>query len=577
MKPNPRILVVGAGPTGLSLACFLAQQGVVADVVDKDDGPSEGSRALGVQTRTLELLHGLGVTDQLVSSGVELTGIEARDKRDVIWSAELADANRPLTRFPNILALPQSLTEEVLLERFRQLGGDVRWHMQLEGLSEDEAGVAAKMASTDGVTTRAYDWVIGCDGANSDVRRLLDVDFEGEPGRESWWLVADAKSSRPEADAPRMTVFLAGKVPFAVVPLPEKGHCRLLLPRVANLQDRASEPTFSLDAIRQMVDERTGVEFEIEEILWQSSFAIHGRLAATYRKGHILLAGDAAHVHSPVGGQGMNTGIQDAANLAWKLGLVARGEADDRILDTYEEERRPVAEDLLHATDRATSFMSSDNGLFSSFRRMLTKFALNTGRFKTGFARRLAMLDVSYARKDNPILDEDRDGPFEPLVNRNDEREQPRLADWRDFNRGPEPGDRAIDVEFAERGVQRRLYDYLHTDCSTLLLFDGEETSVPGYRNLRAIAKDCSNTIPGFLEPVIIVRQGEEPESLEQQGSARVILDADGYLHRAYHARSECLYLVRPDLYIGFRSQPADKQSLIAHINSLIHPEPLAS
>jgi 2-polyprenyl-6-methoxyphenol hydroxylase-like FAD-dependent oxidoreductase len=135
---NPRILVVGAGPTGLSLACFLAQQGVVADVVDKDDGPSEGSRALGVQTRTLELLHGLGVTDQLVSSGVELTGIEARDKRDVIWSAELADANRPLTRFPNILALPQSLTEEVLLARFRQLGGDVQWHMQLEELSEHE-------------------------------------------------------------------------------------------------------------------------------------------------------------------------------------------------------------------------------------------------------------------------------------------------------------------------------------------------------------------------------------------------------------------------------------------------------
>ncbi|MGM0557653.1 MAG: FAD-dependent monooxygenase [Myxococcota bacterium] len=570
---TPRILIVGAGPTGLSLACFLARQDVIVDLIDKSDGPSEGSRALGVQTRTLELLHGLGITDRLVSQGVELTGIEARDGSDVIWSAELADTNRPLTRFPNILALPQSLTEEVLAERFRDFGGDIDWHTQLLSLDQTEAGITVKMRSRTGESAETYNWVVGCDGANSDVRDLLDIDFEGEPDKESWWLVADATCSRPEADAPKMTIFLAGKLPFAVVPLPKKGACRLLLPRVAEIQDREGEPEFSLETIQKLISERTGEDFAIDEITWQSSFAIRSRLAATYRKGHVFLAGDAAHVHSPVGGQGMNTGIQDAANLAWKLGLVARGEADDTILDTYQEERRPVAEDLLHATGRATSFMSSKNGLFSSFRRVVTKFALNSGRFKTGFARRLAMLDVSYQSKDNPILDEDRDGPFEPLVNRNDEREQPRLADWRDFNHGPEPGERAIDVEFEDGDTKRRLYDFLRVERSTLLLFDGEETTVPGYRNLRAIARDCSATIPHFMEPVIIVHAEKLPASLQGIDDARVILDASGALHSAYHARSECLYLVRPDLYIGFRSQPADKQSLLAHINSLIRPE----
>lgn len=572
-RPKPRILVVGAGPTGLALACFLANQDIPVDVVDRAHGPSEGARALGVQARTLELLHGLGVSAQLVQRGVELTGIEARAHDQIIWTADLAETNKSQTRYPNALALPQAFAEQILTRRFAELGGEVRWHTALAALDESRDGVRVELTSRDRSTPHHYKWVVGCDGAQSHVRQLLGVDFPVQPGKESWWLVVDARCSQPEADLPQMTLYFNARLPIAILPLPQTGHCRLLIPRVAELQDHPDEPTMPLAAVRRILSERYGDSFSIDEILWQKAFAIRSRLAEHYRRGRIFLAGDAAHLHSPIGGQGMNTGIQDAANLAWKLGLVTRGAADQTILDTYEEERRPVAQELLQATDRATSFMSSRRGFFTGMRRILTNLALNSGRVRADFARRIAMLDVSYRTRNNPILDEERSNPLEPLVNPNDEREQPRLGHWRDFNHGPQPGGRAVDVDLGDT----RLYDYMHVDRATLFLFDGEETTVPGYRNLKAIARDCSRAIPGFLDPVIVVRGDTIPPSLRHFTHAQIILDADGHIHRAYHARCECLYLVRPDLYVGFRSQPADKQSLLAHINALTHPEPLAS
>ena len=331
------VLVVGAGPTGLALACGLRAAGVPARIVDAAPGPATTSRALGLQPRGIEVLDRLGALGDLPERGIKLRAVVINVAGRELTRLAVGGTSR-LVKRPGV-TLSQAAVEARLRDRLAQLGGAVEWGQRVTG--------------TDGA-----DWVVGCDGAHSQIRKAAGIGFPGVPLIERF-LLADLHAGLPLARDAAHT-WLDGDEMFALFPLPGTDLWRVLVPQPAD-QPEDLDPDQHLALIVRLLAERTGLPAgAVTGCEWTSSFRIHRRLADTYRRARVLLAGDAAHIHSPLGGQGMNTGLGDAENLAWKLALVATGRADERLLDTYEAERRPIAAEVLDNTSAMTRLMLGD-------------------------------------------------------------------------------------------------------------------------------------------------------------------------------------------------------------------------
>lgn len=341
MNPSGRerdVVVVGAGPTGLMLAAELLRHGVRPLVVDRSPAPSPLSRAIVVHARTLEVLEQSGLARTLVARGQELRRIRMWSNGKVL--VDLGFGDLP-TAFPFVLCVPQADTEQVLAAHVEAAGGEVLRGVELVSFTADDDGVDVVLSTG---TVRAR-WLVGCDGAHSAVRHGLGLAFVGKAYTQRL-VLGDV---RWDADLPRdvLTTFL-GREFLGCFPLPD-GRWRFIA--VRDPDDDGEEAT--LEGLQALVDTRTHVGGRLSDPTWVAPFRIHSRQVERYRVGRVLLAGDAAHIHSPVGGQGMNTGIQDAHNLGWKLALVLAG-APEALLDSYEAERHPVAALVLKATGRAT-------------------------------------------------------------------------------------------------------------------------------------------------------------------------------------------------------------------------------
>ncbi len=262
----------------------------------------------------------------------------------------------------------------------------------------------------------------------------------------------------------------------------------------------------------------------------------------------------------------MNTGIQDAFNLAWKLALVTRGKAKPALLDSYEAERLPVAKALLESTDAATrgigTFGALRHPIAVGLRNQLMSFVTNLDIVRERVGRTISMIEVAY--RDSPIVAQDRTSVLRANVLSSTETEQPSLADWAAFGDGPSPGDRAADLPLGDK----RLFDLFRTGKHVALLFDGAAATAAGYENLGRIAHMLRSRWGSLIDAHVVVPQASKPAALEWDGS--VIFDTDGAAHKRYGARSECLYLVRPDGYVGYRNQPADGQALGRWLESIL-------
>ena len=344
MSDIPRstdVLIVGAGPVGLTLATALAEAGVDAVLVDRSAEATTTSRAAVVHARTLEVLRELRVADDLIAEGVVVSRFTVRERDRVLLTVDFDDLP---TDFPYTLLVPQETTERVLTARLRAAGGAVHRPYELTGLDVDPDGVRGTLA--DGGTVAAR-YVVGCDGMHSFVRERSGIGFTGDSYAQSF-LLADVRLSWAEPNDQVMLYFSAEGVTI-VAPLPGGRH------RVVATVDEAPEKPSMADVQALLADRGPQRHpATVEEVGWSSRFRVHHRLADHYRSGRLLLAGDAAHVHSPAGGQGMNTGIQDAAVLGRKLAAVLRDGAADTVLDEYETERRPVAEEVVAFTHRMT-------------------------------------------------------------------------------------------------------------------------------------------------------------------------------------------------------------------------------
>ncbi|MFF7654986.1 FAD-dependent monooxygenase [Streptomyces sp. NPDC007983] len=345
------VLIVGAGPAGLTLAIDLARRGIAARIVERGERLFPGSRGKGLQPRTQEVFHDLGVMDAVRAAGGPYPPMMGWEGDRRLGAFEMIVRNDPTPGAPyhDIWMLPQWRTAEILYARLRELGGEVEFGAEFTGLTQDADGVTARLAYADGSTgaVRAA-YAVAADGGRSAVRQALGIGMTGESVDPVPRLVADIRLTGPDRDHWHVWQQAKGGG-LSLCPLAGTD----LFQALAQYDDEDAVPDPAPEAVRRLIAERTHLtESDVGEVLWASPFRVRAAMAERFRDGRVFLVGDAAHVHSPAGGQGLNTGIQDAYNLGWKLGAVLRGGADPALLDSYEEERMPVAAGVLGISTR---------------------------------------------------------------------------------------------------------------------------------------------------------------------------------------------------------------------------------
>ncbi|MFF1682270.1 FAD-dependent monooxygenase [Streptomyces sp. NPDC058256] len=495
------VLVVGAGPTGLALAAQLRAYGAGFRIVDRSLDRVRESRALAIQPRTLEALAGFGVTDELVKRGnpaVQLRmHLPGRVVQMPLFSGELID-----TPYPFLLFLSQAETESVLSERLGAKGMMVERGMELVRLEVRGAYVTCRLGRQDRTEeTVSARYVVGCDGGHSTVRSEAGIGFQGSAYPQTF-LLADLEVDGLEPGAAHTFMTAAGMLFFFPLGAPATWRMLAMRPR------GAPDAEVTLELMQEIVDRYTGEGLRLRDPVWMTDFRLHNRGAAHYRAGPFFLAGDAAHIHSPAGAQGMNTGIQDALNLGWKLALVCRGAAPEELLETYETERAPVGRSVLRFTDRAFTIATSRNPAIRLARSQLAPRIAPLALRATGLRRRVfrtvSELDIHYRRS-------------------------PVSVGSRAFGSGPRAGDRLPDLP---RGLQART-----AGLGYHLLLTGPPHLWPDQR--------LAPVIRGRGDLISVHRLGAESP---WPGVAQGLVRPDGYL--GYVARGAqleglCTYLDR--------------------------------
>ncbi|MBD1365740.1 FAD-dependent monooxygenase [Mucilaginibacter sp. ZT4R22] len=395
LPKHTEVLIVGAGPSGLMMAAQLLRYGVIPTIIDTRQGPTNHSKALAVQARSLEIYRQMGVIAQVLKEGKPAGGAMLHRGEEVIASLPLRNAGTGQTPYPYVLMFPQSKNERVLLDHLTLNCCPVYWQTSLVALKQTADGVEAELETGGNTQTLTCNYVIGADGAHSVVRKQLGIAFNGDTYQHKFYL-ADVKINNAFTDD-FVHLYLSGKGFAGFFLMPEAGNFRVVgnLPAIL---DNDAEKTF--DDVLPHLRAITALPLDVEQVNWFTIYKLHHRMADKFNDGRCFLVGDAAHIHSPVGGQGMNTGLQDAYNLAWKLAGVVNRQFAPGILNSYAEERMPVARDLLNSTDKVFNMVTSQS-LFSNFiKRFIVppalKFFWKKDKMRTAFFKGVSQTGINY-------------------------------------------------------------------------------------------------------------------------------------------------------------------------------------
>ncbi len=537
------VLIVGAGPTGLTLAVCLERYGIQSRLVDRLEGPSPLSRALAIQARTLEVFDDLGFVEEALARGLRVERINLVATGGRRATLRLGGFAGLESQYPFLHILPQDATEALLTEQLEAQGGRVEWGVTLEDHRMVEGEVEARLRHADDTqeTVRAQ-WLVGCDGASSQVRKAAGLPFDGET-YEDVCMLADVEVDW-SLDPGELYIMPSERGLLAAFPMPGEDRFRVITIVPRDMAPQGEVPTPTLEQFQATVSRLSHVPMHLTDPRWTSGYRLHRRGVPQYRKGRVLLAGDAAHIHSPAGGQGMNTGIQDSYNLAWKLAFVLRGRAPESLMDTYSSEREPVGRLLLERTDRLFGFAAARGPVARLVRKRLVPTVL--ARFLSlGVVQRRVLHFVSqlYVRyPDSPLSTEEvrgEDGPNAPLAE------------------GPAPGERVPELPIHGEGISR-MHEALRGPHHTLLLFLGLDARAPREELLR-LARTLESAYAGLLRAWVVA-------SGEGEAEPGVLVDASGQAHRRFGAGKPCAYLVRPDKHVGFRLRPVEPARLSAEL-----------
>ena len=390
MADRSTVLIAGAGPVGLTLANELVRHGVAVRIVDKASARTDKSKALVLWSRSLELFDDAGYVEPFLPAGFRAHGAQISTGKEVVARVSLDSVD---SRFPYALMIPQSETERILEERLATQGVTVERSVELTTFTDKGASVEAILKNVDGATeTLEADWLVGCDGAHSSVRHGLDFSFEGST-QESHWALADGHISGIEPND-RLHIFWHRDGILAFFPI--VGDRWRVVGDLGHATDGGRQADPTLAEINELLAHRGSPSFVMTDPIWLAAFRINERKVKDYRKGRVFLAGDAAHIHSPAGGQGMNTGMQDAFNLAWKLALVIKGNAKPLLLDSYSPERTAVGDRVLRNAGRLTEAATLRNPLLQGIRNTVAKFATGFPVVQHKMANQLAEMDIGY-------------------------------------------------------------------------------------------------------------------------------------------------------------------------------------
>ena len=556
------VLVVGAGPTGMLLACELARHGLRVRLIDAGRGPTPWSKAQVLHARTLEILEQMGIVAPFLERGKPLHTLSMYD-RDMKRLFHF-DIGEPDSRYPYMLSLSQHDTEVLLIEQLERMGIAIERLLRLSELHQDAHGVRAVVRHaerTENEEIRA-DWLVGCDGAHSTVRHLLGLSYRGSTYLQRV-LQADVRIDWPLRHAEDEVIgFVSEHGPIGAFPLPGEHRYRLMA------FDAGMGPT--LENFQFLLDSRGPAGSRVSEPLWMNEYTIHCRMTTHYRIDRVFLAGDAAHTHSPSTGQGMNTGMQDAFNLAWKLALVQKQRGRLILLESYEAERMPVAAELLKTTDATTrslnDLLSLHGTVAQGVRNSLLRLLTPLGMVQRKVSRTLSMLNIDYSR--SPIVDQDH---AHRVTHGGLGEEAIGLRSWMDFSHGPGPGERAIDHPVQEVGKhgEKRLFQLISGTPHALLLFCGVAETAEAYERIVELGRSIRDRHSGRIE-VFLVQINPQPVGTRVvPWDGPLLFDRAGALHKCYGCRSDCLYLIRPDGHIAYRCQPANLQNLDEYLMRL--------
>jgi 2-polyprenyl-6-methoxyphenol hydroxylase-like FAD-dependent oxidoreductase len=534
------VLIIGAGPVGLTLANELARRSIPLRIIDKVDAIREVSKALILHVRTQEALLRLGVMDDIRREARSLTEVAVFAYGDRIGSWDLDGFAGPC---PCPLIIGQNRTQHILADRLKSSGVNIEWGVEATGLDIREDGVTATLKSARGEEEMEASYIIGCEGSDSLVRKTLQIAFEGERYYGEQFIQADCRIRWP-LPAGRSYLFLTRVGYMMVIEMPH-GLVRIFI----SLPDKQGaegaeiqKPLGAVEAVSEMPTlEEIATEFkrlsglpcELSDPIWLARYRTSHRYANAFRKGRAFIAGDAGHVHVPIGGQGMNTGIQDAFNLGWKLAGVINGFLAPVALDSYDAERRPIAESLIKGTNFAYRGILHPSALRQRMTRWIGPHLMSNKIVQNFMRNTLEELRINY--------------PASPLN-----------ADL-GGSRGPAPGDRAPDpiLVQAEDASTVRVTDLDQAGCFQMLLFSGVGEQALSKQSFIGEARSAEAWAPGAL---CVYAIGAQADYFGEDG---FLLDSLGEAHASWGVRAPAAFIVRPDGVVAARGQLASWRKLI--------------
>jgi 2-polyprenyl-6-methoxyphenol hydroxylase-like FAD-dependent oxidoreductase len=513
-EQHTKVLIVGAGPSGLMMAAQLLRYDIQPIIIDNKQGPTSHSNAVGVQARSLEIYRQLGIISRVIPNGKPTGGLSFNQGGREMASLSFTDVGKGLTPFPYLLLYQQSKNERALLDNLTQNCCPVYWNTSLISLQQEPGSVTAQIKSNGEEYQLKCDWVIGADGAHSTIRKQLQIPFKGDT-YPSFFYLADLKLATDFLIGDYIQLYLDKDDLAGFFPLPEK-DCYRIIGSLPDKFEQREETT--ADDILPYLSDLTKSTVKIEENHWFTTYKLHHRMAERFREQRCFLIGDAAHIHSPVGGQGMNTGLQDAYNLAWKLAGVINGQIKEGILDSYAGERMPVARTLLNTTDKAFNIVMSKSWVTRIYRKWIMpnilKLAWKSKRIKTFFFKVVSQIGISY-----------RDSNINVHLSKSTK---------------VKAGDRVpyLKVYDEKKETETDLHEWCAKPGFTLIVFGKFDEMF-----LFTIARWITNKYPGLLNFFYLPPSGKNVDVFDA-------FDADPHRQMAI--------VVRPDMHIGYMNDVVD-------------------